>query len=228
MTWSVPSTKAIFIVPSGTSSTASRSTRRATPTTPRRAPRGSVRRLDAGRPLVLEELAQVVPGAVERHPCDHRLQEAEDDELAGLVRRDAAALEVEQLGRVDRADRRRVRSPATVGLVDLERRDGNGSGGLRQVHPELAKERVGPDGGLLDRDQALHEASRSIEQGALREQIAGRVAADVARVRRQIEELLLAAEHDLDLFDRAAIALETVVDPGADEPAAELGERPVQ
>ena len=60
------------------------------------------------------------------------------------------------------------------------------------------------------------------------EQVAGRVAADVAGVRGQVEELLLAAEHDLDLLDRAAVALEAVVDPRADEPAAELRERPVQ
>ena len=38
----------------------------------------------------------------------------------------------------------------------------------------------------------------------------------------------LAAEHDLDLLDRAAVAVEAVVDAAADEPAAELGERPVE
>ena len=48
------------------------------------------------------------------------------------------------------------------------------------------------------------------------------------RVRRQVEELLVAAEDDLDLLDRGAVALEPVVDAAADEPAAELGERPVE
>ena len=48
------------------------------------------------------------------------------------------------------------------------------------------------------------------------------------RVRRQVEELLVGAEHDLHLVDRAAVALEAVVDPAADEPAAELGERPLE
>ena len=50
----------------------------------------------------------------------------------------------------------------------------------------------------------------------------------MARVRRQVEELVGAAEHDLDLLDRAAIALQPVVDPAADEPRPELGERPVE
>ena len=36
------------------------------------------------------------------------------------------------------------------------------------------------------------------------------------------------AEHDLDLLDGAAVALQAVVDAAADEPRAELGERPVQ
>ena len=67
-----------------------------------------------------------------------------------------------------------------------------------------------------------------VEQRALRQQVAGRVAADVARVRGQVEQLLLAAEDDLDLLDGAAVALEAVVDAAADEPAAELGERPVE
>ena len=57
---------------------------------------------------------------LERHPRDDRLEEAEDDELARLVGRDAAALEVEELALVDRADRARVGRAAAVGLVDLE------------------------------------------------------------------------------------------------------------
>src|SRR4029079_10761397 len=56
----------------------------------------------------------------------------------------------------------------------------------------------------------------------------GRVAPEVARVRGQVEQLLLAAEHDLDLLDRASIAFEAVVHPGSDEAGAELGERPVR
>ena len=36
------------------------------------------------------------------------------------------------------------------------------------------------------------------------------------------------SEDDLDLLDRAAVALEPVVDPAADEPSAELGERPME
>ncbi len=59
-----------------------------------------------------------------------------------------------------------------------------------EVHAELAEERVGAHGRLLDRDQALHEAPGSIEERALREQVAGGVAADVAGIRREVEELL--------------------------------------
>ena len=162
------------------------------------------------------------------HPRDDRLEEAEDDELARLVGRDAAALEVEQLGLVDRADRARVGRAAAVRLVDLERRDGHRARRLRQVHPELAEEAVRPDRAPVDHDHALHERAGPVEQGALREQVAGRVATDVAGVRGQVEQLILAAEHDLDLLDGAAVALEAVVDAAADEPRAELGERPVE
>ena len=58
---------------------------------------------DPGIPLRLEQLAQAVLGVGERDAGDDRLEEAEDDELARLVGRDAAALEVEELGLVDRA-----------------------------------------------------------------------------------------------------------------------------
>ena len=59
----------------------------------------------------------------------------------------------------------------------------------------------------------------------MREQVAGRVPADVAGVGGQVEELVAAAEDDLDLLDLAAVALEAVVDPRADDAAAELGDR---
>ena len=41
-------------------------------------------------------------------------------------------------------------------------------------------------------------------------------------------ELVLGAEHDLDLLDRAPVAGQDVVDARADQPAAELRERPAQ
>ena len=41
-------------------------------------------------------------------------------------------------------------------------------------------------------------------------------------------ELVVGAEHDLDLLDRAPVAREHVVDARADEPAAELRERPAE
>ena len=75
----------------------------------------------AGRPLRLEEVAQVVLGLAQRDPRHDRLEEAEHDELARLVRRDAAALEIEELRLVDRTDRAGVRGPSTIRLVDLER-----------------------------------------------------------------------------------------------------------
>ncbi len=118
--------------------------------------------------------------------------------------------------------------PAAVGLVDLEARDRDGAGLLGEVHPELAEEAVGASRALLDRDHALHVAPGGVEEDALREEVAGRVAADVVGVRGQVEQLLVGAEHDLDLLDGAPIALEAVVDAAPDEPAAELGERPVE
>src|SRR3990172_4961483 len=102
MTWSVPSTKAICIVPSGTSSRARRSIRR----TPRSASGGGAARpgvpVRARRPLLLEELTEPLLGCLERDPRDDRLEEAEDDELAGLVRRVSSGPEVEELSRIDR------------------------------------------------------------------------------------------------------------------------------
>ena len=83
-----------------------------------------------------------------------------------------------------------------------------------------------PWAGLLDRRQALHVDPRAVGQGALGEQVAGRVAADVARVGGQVEELVGRAEDDLRLLDRRAVALEAVVDATADDPAAELSQRP--
>ncbi len=118
--------------------------------------------------------------------------------------------------------------PPAVRLVDLERRDRDRARRLREVHPELAEEAVGADGALLDRDEALEIGPRLLEQRRLRQQVAGRVAADVGRERGQVEQLLLGAEHDLDLLDRAAVADQAVLDAAADQPAAELGERPLQ
>ena len=60
-------------------------------------------------PLRLEQLAQAILGICQRHARHDRLEEAEDDELAGVVGGDAAALEVEELGLVDRTDRAGVR-----------------------------------------------------------------------------------------------------------------------
>src|SRR4051794_16675823 len=133
-TWSVPSTKTIFISPSPTSSTASRSIRligaRGRP-----ASRASGGGLDRGRPLVPlvgEELSEPLARGLERNPRNHGLEESEHDHLAGLVRADPAALEVEELALVDRADGRGVRRPAAVRLVDLQRRDRDGPGLLRE------------------------------------------------------------------------------------------------
>src|SRR4029078_10703952 len=98
MTWSVSSTKAIFIVPSGTSSSARRSTRRVTRGRLRRASRRGGVGLEAGGPLVLEQLPKGRARGGEGNAGHDGLQEAEDDELACLVGRDAPALEVEQLG----------------------------------------------------------------------------------------------------------------------------------
>src|SRR3954462_13109601 len=232
MTGSVPSTQAIFIVPSGTSSRPIRSIRRsawsgcAASVTRTRSGRGRNDR--AAGPLVLEEVADAVLDVGQRDPRHDGLQEAQDDELAGLVVGDAAVLEVEHLALVDRPDRRRVGGAAAIGLIDLERRDGDRTRLLGQVHPELAEEAVGPDGAAVDRDQALHERPRVVAQGTLRQEVTGGVPAAVPGVRGQVEQLPGAAEHDLGLVDGRAISRQHVVDPRPDEPAAQLGERPAQ
>jgi hypothetical protein len=50
----------------------------------------------------------------------------------------------------------------------------------------------------------------------------------VTGVRGQVEQLVLATEHDLHLLDRGPVTLEPVVDPAADEARAQLGERPME
>ena len=85
-----------------------------------------------------------------------------------------------------------------------------------------------PTAAAIDDDHALHERARLVQQDALGQQVAGGVAADVTGVRGQVEQLVLAAEHDLDLLHGAPIALEAVVDAAADQPRAELGERPLE
>src|SRR6185369_4907232 len=242
-TWSVPSTTTIFISPSATSSIASRSIRLIAvpplsgsrpPPIRRVAAAGVVARsrrcqtLRAGEPLRLEQLAQPIALGLDRDARDDGLEEAEHDELAGLVGRNAAALEIEQLALVDRPDGARVHRPTAVRLVDLEAGDRHGAGLLRKVHPKLAEEAVGAASALLDRDHALQVGPRRIQEDALREEVAGRVPADVPGVRGQVEQLLVGAEHDLDLLDGASIADEDVVDPAPDEPPAELGEGPVE
>src|SRR3990172_4738084 len=121
-----------------------------------------------------------------------------------------------------------MRRPPAVWLVDLERRDRDRASRPRQVHPELAQERIRADRRLLDRDEALHVRPGPVEERALGQELAGRVAAEMPRVAGEIEDLLLAAEDDLGLLDGAPVALEAVVDPRADEPRAELGEGPVE
>src|SRR4029079_6371907 len=63
------------------------------------------RALRAGRPLRLEQLAPPIARRTERNARDDGFEETQDDELARLVGRDAAALEVEELRLVDRSDR---------------------------------------------------------------------------------------------------------------------------
>ena len=141
-----------------------------------------------------------------------------------------AALEVEELGLVDRADRARVGRAAAVRLVDLEARDGDGAGlpstgssrtrrGSCRCRPRVFSMVIRP---------FMYDARR-VQQGALGEQVAGRVAADVAGVRGQVEQLVVAAEDDLDLLDRCCGRPRGGCRPGCGRAAtAELGERPVE
>src|SRR3954452_5099548 len=112
-TWSVPSTQAIDIVPSGTWSTPRRSIRLTQPPVSRG---GVAPGHDPGIPLGFEHLAQADLGVRERDAGNDWLEEPEDDELPRFVGRDAAALQVEQLALVDRPDGARVGGAAAIGL----------------------------------------------------------------------------------------------------------------
>ena len=68
---------------------------------------------------------------------------------------------------------------------------------------------------------------RDFSRRAAFEQVARRVLADVRREGGRIE-LLVRAEHDLDLLDRAAITDQPVVDPASHQPASELRQRPLE
>src|SRR6185369_11280541 len=117
-TWSVPSTTTIFISPLAISSTPTRSIRLTDEPEGSASRRGcGARAQRTGVPLRLEQRAQRVLGGHERHTGDDRLEEAEDDELAGLLGRDPAALEIEELSLVDRSHGRRVGRPPAIGLV---------------------------------------------------------------------------------------------------------------
>jgi hypothetical protein len=94
------------------------------------------------RPLGLEQLAQPLLRAGQRNARDDRLEEAEHDELARQVARQAAAHQVEDLRLIDRADRAGVGCSPDVGLVDLETGDGHRARLLGQQHGELAQEAV--------------------------------------------------------------------------------------
>ena len=130
------------------------------------------------------------PARPQRHSGHDRLQVPEHDELARLVGIDASALQVEELGLVDRADGAGMSDAPAVGLVDLEARDRHRPSLPGQQHAELAKVAVRPVGWHIDRRKALHVGPRAVREGALREQVAGRVPAGVARVGRQVEELI--------------------------------------
>src|SRR3954469_19805522 len=95
-------------------------------------------RADAGLPRLFEEVAQTIPCLRDGYARDDRLEEAHDDELARLVGRDPATLEIEQLALVDGTDRAGVGSASAVRLVDLQAGDGDGPRRLREVHAELA------------------------------------------------------------------------------------------
>ena len=94
--------------------------------------------------------------------------------------------------------------------------------------PNSPRIAVGADGGLLDRDEALHVAPGLVHERALDSRLPVVSRPTMAGVRGQVDDLLVGPEHDLDLLDRAPVAVEAVVDPAADDPAAELGEGPAQ
>src|SRR5450759_2705286 len=223
-TGSVPSTQVISIVPGATSVAAPTSNWRINVRAPRagRCSRGRRVLVAALRPLRLQEPPEPLALGLERDACHDWLQEAERDELAGLVRRDPAALKVEQLGRIDRPHAAGMRCPLAVRLVDLQRRDRHRAALPVQDHPELAQEAVRSAGRLLDPDETLDVGTAALLEDRLAEQVPGRVLAHVTGVRGEVEELVGAAEDDLHLLDGAPLPHQPVVDPRPHDPRAEL------
>src|SRR5487761_2201683 len=214
------------IVPGATSAAAATSSVRVMPPTAPGGPRSRGGRvLDAPlRPFRLQERPEPLALRLERDAGDDRLQEAERDELARLVRGDPAALEVEQLGRVDRPDAAGVRRPLAVRLVDLQGRDRHRAALAVQDHPELAQEAVRSAGRLLDLDEALDVRPAALLEDRLAEQVPGRVLADMARVRGEVEELVGPAEDALTRLAGAPLPHQPFVDPRPHDPPAELRE----
>ena len=142
---------------------------------------------------------------------------------------DAPALEVEQLGLVDRAHRRGVRCAPAVRLVDLERRDRDGAGRLA-----TGSCRTRP-GSCPCRSRVFSIVIRPFMYVRARSSSTPLDSSCpvVSRPTWRVYEVRSCswssdAEHDLHLLDRAPVAGEHVVHARADEAAAQLGERPAQ
>ena len=146
---------------------------------------------------------------------EHLVEEAEHDQALGDLRRDAAALEVEALLGVDRADGRGV-AAADVVRLDLEVRDALGPRPLAQREVAVGLERRRAAGVLADLDQARVDAARLVLHGALEQQVARRVRGVVVLDRAEVVHLLTAGEVQGDLAGAAA---------GADEMRASVRTR---
>src|SRR5438093_6295006 len=141
--------------------------------------------------LVLDHRARLL----ERDAVEHLAEEALHEHPPRRSRGDSARLQIEQVVRVDRPDRRAVRT-ADVVIVDLEHRD---AGRLRLVGKhEVAVRLVGVRSrrSLLDADEAGVHSARHVLQRALEQQI-GRCVADLMVLQRmKVEELLARGEVD--------------------------------
>src|SRR5918993_697197 len=105
--------------------------------------------------------AQLLGERADRQLVEDLVEEAEHDEALGDLGRDAAALEVEALLGVDRADGRRV-AAAHVVRLDLEVRDALRPGALAERQVAVGLERRRATGVLADLDEARVDAARVV------------------------------------------------------------------
>src|SRR3989442_1159954 len=153
----------------------------------------------------IEDLAEE---PLDQHPLGHRAW-------------DAAALQVKEVLRVDRADGRAVTAPKDVVVEDLEDRLGRRSSFFGEQQVAIRLVRRTQTGLGLDPHHADVDAPGAVLERALEEQVGGRVRRDMVLQRAEVEALLAGAEEDATQVGGGSGAFEHRLDPEPREAAAE-------